>query len=491
MALQDVLSQIGPEHNDLIAAELGRRSLLNFIPQYWPMLEPQRRLLLGWPIEAMADHLTAISNGQITRLIMNVPPGTMKSLMTRVFWPTWEWTQNPSLRFIGASYAHHLAVRDNRRSRIIVNSELYQRRYPHVRLSDDQATKDNFANTETGWMFATSSQGLATGERGDRFIIDDPHNITDVESPAVREKTLQWFAEVVPSRLNDNKSAIIVIMQRSHENDVTGYALSRELGYEHLMIPMHYDPERAKKTSIGWKDPRKKRGDLMWPERFSVRQVEELHKSLGPYASAAQLQQLPVPREGGLFTPDNLVTITRLPQDKIDWVRAWDLAASEGRGAWTVGALLGRYRRSKRYVIADIVRGRFSSGEVREKILATAAFDGPKIPIVIPQDPGQAGKAQAASIIADLSGFNARSELQSGSKETRAEPLAAQIEAGNVDMLKAGWNGKFVEEMRGFPRGTNKDQVDAASSAFNFLNSRKKVIIPNIQVFAGTNGWRI
>jgi len=476
----------------MIDAELGKRSLLNFIPQYWHLLEPAREFVTGWPIEAMADHLTAVTDGHIKRLIMNVPPGTMKSLMTRVFWPTWEWSNKPSTRFIGASYAHHLAVRDNRRSRIVVTSQQYRERYPHVQLSLDQATKDNFANTETGWMFATSSQGLATGERGDRFIIDDPHNITDVESAPVREKTLQWFAEVVPSRLNDKNSAIIVIMQRSHESDVTGYAMAKELGYEHLMIPMHYDPDRRCKTSIGWKDPRRRKGELMWPARFSADQVEELHKSLGPYASAAQLQQIPVPREGGLFTPDNLIKITRLPtREKIDWVRAWDLAASEGRGAYTVGALIGRYRTSKRFVVMDVVRGRFSPGEVRDKILATAAYDGVKLPIVLPQDPGQAGKSQVASIIADLAGFKVKAELQSGSKETRAEPLASQIEAGNVDLMKADWNDKFVEELRGFPRGNYKDQVDAASSGFNFLNKQKRVSIPNIEIFSGTNTWRI
>ena len=499
--------------------ELFQRSLRDAIPYMWPVLEPARPYISGWPIDAICDHLEAVTRGQITRLIMNVPPGSMKSLSTRVFWPSWEWAQEaerdkdgeiirPCLgmgaatRYIGASYAEHLAVRDNRRSRSVVTSRNYQAMFPHVKLSDDQKAKVNFANTRTGWMFATSTTGLGTGERGDRFIIDDPHNISNVESSDVREKTLQWFAEVVPSRLNDmDRSAIIVIMQRTHADDVTGYAMEKELGYEHLMIPMHFDPARiysfaAKKagmsdeaierateelsseemlefyaehnpSSIGWSDPRTADGELMWEDRFSEEAVDRLERTLGPYAAASQLEQTPVPREGGMFETSRIKKVNEIPPGEYVWVRAWDLAASEGKGAWTSGVLIGINKRTNRVIIADVKRDRLSGAGVRKLIKDTAEDDGKSIPVMIPKDPGQAGKAQVESMIAEMQGFTIKAEPQTGSKETRAEPLSAQVENGSVDVLDAFWTATLLSEYKFFPRGKYKDQVDASASAYN------------------------
>jgi len=231
------------------------------------VLEPGRRLVTGWPIEAIAEHLEAVTRGEIQKLLITVPPGSMKSLLTRAFWPTWSWISNPSLRYIGASYAEALAARDNRRAKMIVESDRYRRLFPQVQLSSDQAQKVNFANTETGSMMATSVKGRATGERGDVFVIDDPHNVLEAESEAIRGETLQWFREVVPSRVNDlDRSAFVCIMQRVHHEDVAAAAI--EQGYEHLLIPMHYDALRSRTTSIGWTDPRREEGELIDRKSF-------------------------------------------------------------------------------------------------------------------------------------------------------------------------------------------------------------------------------
>src|SRR5262249_34997198 len=157
----------------------------------------------------------------ITRLLINIPPGAMKSLTTNVFWPAWEWGPRDlaHMRYIGASYSHDLTIRDNLRCRRLIESYVYQRLWGgRFRLNDDQNAKVRFANDRTGFKLATSVGGLGTGERGDRFIIDDPHNLVDGESEAKRDSTLAWFSEVVPTRLNDpESSAIVIIMQRVHE----------------------------------------------------------------------------------------------------------------------------------------------------------------------------------------------------------------------------------------------------------------------------------
>lgn len=468
------LPKITTADRDLIEAELCRRSLLYFTAKFWSVLEPGRQFVTGWPVDAIAEHLTAVTQGQIRKLLITVPPGSMKSLLTRAFWPTWSWVAQPSLRYIGASYAEALAARDNRRAKMIVESPLYQRLFPHVRLADDQAQKVNFANTQTGSMMATSVRGRATGERGDVFVIDDPHNILEAESEAIRGETLQWFREVVPSRVNDlDRSSFVTIMQRVHHEDVAAAAL--EQGYEHLLVPMHYDPTRARTTSIGWQDPRSTAGELMWPARFSANAVAELETTLGQYAASAQLEQRPTPREGGLFKADRIKIIDAVPTDEqIIWCRAWDLAATDGGGAYTAGVLVGWRVEARRVIIAGVRRERVGPEGVRLLITETAEIDGDDIPISLPQDPGQAGKAQARDFVVRLAGYRVRIEPQSGSKETRAEPLAAQVEAGNVDIVTGLWNRDFIEELRHFPRGVYKDQVDAASSGFNAVAPKRQ-----------------
>lgn len=286
--------------------EKCKDSLIEFTRRAWHILEPQsRKFVEGWAIWAMAEHLQAVTDGDISKLLINVPPGFMKSLLCKVFWPAWMWgpCNRPDMRFISASYAEHLSTRDARKMRMVLQSEWYQRLWPHVKLSSDQAQKTNFHNTHMGFMLGTSVSGVGTGERGDIFIIDDPNSIKEAESETVRNETNRWFGEVVPTRVNDpEKSAFVVIQQRVHENDVTGYILENNLEYEHLCLPMEYEVGRKCRTSIEFYDPREHEGELLWPERFPKRIVEELKKSIGSsYAIAAQFQQSPTPKGGGII----------------------------------------------------------------------------------------------------------------------------------------------------------------------------------------------
>lgn len=460
----------------LIDAELARQDFRHFVKSTWSILEPTRELKWGWPVDAISDHLTATESGDIKRLLINVPPGTMKSLLTRVFFPTWVWARDPTQRFIGAAYAQTLAERDNLRAKTLITDPWYQKRF-NIQLNDDQQSKNNFLNKDTGFMMTTSIGGIGTGIRGDYFLIDDPHNVLKADSPKSRAEALYWFRETVPSRLNDmDENVIIVIMQRVHEEDISGAAL--ELGYEHLMIPMHYDPTRIIHTSIGWTDPRKVDGELMWEERFSAKAVDSLETALGPYASASQLEQSPVPREGGMMEVDRIETEDNLPRGRYIFCRGWDLAGSEGKGAFTVGVLLAYNLDDDRIFVVDVKRDQLSSKKMRSLMTKTAEQDENRhgdVYIIYPKDPGQAGKDQASSIATEtLMGYTARAEPQSGSKEVRADSFASQVEAGNVFMVAAAWNKPYIDELRFFPKGKYMDQVDATASAFNELMRRKK-----------------
>jgi predicted phage terminase large subunit-like protein len=468
------LSQVNPAR---MLAELDRadseNSLLEFIKLSWSILEPGRVFVPGWHIQAVCDHLEAVTSGQITRLLINVPPGCMKSLSTEVFWPAWEWgpKNKPDTRYVSASYSNDLTVRDNRRARNLIKSEWYQNIWgDDFRLVGDQNAKMRFDTNYAGFKIATSVGGLGTGERGDRFIIDDPHNIKDGESDAKRTAALLWFTETVPTRMNDpEKSAIVIIMQRVHDLDISGHILEKELGYEHLMIPMEFEPDRKCFTCIGFEDPRTKDGELMWPERMTPKVIERDKKVMGAYAVASQFQQRPAPRGGGMFQREWFEIVDEVPAER-KIVRAWDLAATEDvlTAAYTAGVKMSRCSEGYFY-IEDAVRIQGSPRKVERLLRNTASQDGYGVPISGPQDPGQAGKSQAKYLVRQLAGFDVKFTPETGDKATRAKPFAAQAEAGNVFLVRGLWNDDYLDELCMFPFGRFKDQVDASSRAFSEL----------------------
>lgn len=448
-------------------------SLAGFIRRAWHVIEPGQPYVHGWHIDAVAEHLEAITDGRINRLLINIPPGTMKSLATSVFWPAWEWgpRNRPSTRYVAASHSQKLSIRDNLRTRRLVASGWYQDLWgDRVVLTKDQNVKEKFENEATGIREAVAA-GSITGARGDRVIIDDPLSVEDAGSEVIREAVIEWFQEAVPTRLNNpDRSAIVVIMQRLHERDVSGIILAKELGYEHLMLPMEFEIERRCVTSIGFTDPRTDDGDLLFPARFSREVVERDKRVMGSYATAGQFQQRPAPREGGLFKrgwfSDKLIGAAPLGTR---WVRHWDLAATASKtAAQTAGVKLGRAP-DGRFIVGHVVTTREEGPGVRKLIKAMADTDGQAVEISLPQDPGQAGKVQAADMIAMLSGFVARAQPETGDKVTRAEPFSAQCEAGNVYLVRGDWNETYLDELCAFPTGTFKDQVDASSGAFGRL----------------------
>jgi predicted phage terminase large subunit-like protein len=451
-----------------IEREYSRRSLANFAKEAWHVLEPATPLKWGWALDAMCEHLEAVSNGDILSLLMNVPPGTMKSLMTGVIFPAWEWgpRAKPDLRYLGTSHKQDLAVRDNLKCRRLIQSKWFQDRWS-VQLTSDQNAKTKFENDSTGFREAMAFTSM-TGSRGDRVILDDPLSVDDANSDAALRAAEITFTEALPTRLNNENSAKIVIMQRLNERDTSGLILAKNLDYVHLCLPMEFESDRRCTTSIGFTDPRTEDGELLFPERFGAKQVADLKATMGSYAVAGQLQQRPAPREGGLFKRSWFRPVHAIPA-KTTFVRGWDLAASTTQtSAFTAGVKVGRYP-DGRFVIADSARDQLSPHGVRTLIKNTATGDGIETRISIPQDPGQAGKAQAQGMTLDLAGFDVHTSPETGDKVTRASPLAAQAEAGNVDILVGEWNEAFLDEAGNFPNGKFLDQIDAASRAFNEL----------------------
>jgi predicted phage terminase large subunit-like protein len=449
-----------------IEREICSRSLADFAKAAWHSLEPATPIKWGWALDAMCERLEAVSSGDVKRLLLNVPPGTMKSLLTGVIFPAWEWGPRgkPWLRYMGTAHKEELAVRDSMKCRRLIQSQWYQDRWP-IALTSDMNAKTKFENDKTGFREAMAFTSI-TGSRGDRVILDDPISAFDANSDTKLMNAEIIFTESLPSRVNNDQSAIIVIMQRLNERDTSGIILERELGYQHLCLPMRFEADRKSVFDLRTVD-----GELLFPERFSEDTVAELERTLGSYASAGQLQQRPAPRGGGMFKRDWFNIVDAAPAD-CKWVRGWDLAATaSANAAYTAGVLVGRAG-DGRFYIANSTRIQGSSADVERLIVNTASQDGKMVRGSIPQDPGQAGKSQAIYLIRQLAGYSYRASPESGDKETRAYPLAAQAEAGNVLLLRGPWNKDFIDEATTFPNGKFKDQIDAASRALSELVSK-------------------
>ncbi|HIQ17225.1 MAG TPA: terminase [Novosphingobium capsulatum] len=406
---------------------------------------------------AICRKLTDVFEGRTTRLIINIPPRYSKTELAVVMWIAWCLGKAADAEFIHASYSGLLAANNSAGVLRIVESAEYQAIFPGTRL--DSTARSHWKTDAGGVMYSTGAGGTLTGfgagkERegfGGAIVIDDPHKADEARSDVMRQSVIDWYQHTLQSRVNSRRTPIILIMQRLHEEDLAGWLLGGGTGeeWEHLCLAA-ITPE----------------GNALWPEKHTITELRRMERAL-PYVFAGQYMQAPSPAEGGLFKPDFIRIVDAVPAQRITWVRGWDLAATTN-GDFTAGGLLGQME-DGRLIIGDMVRDRLGADERDAMILNTAHRDSAMVKISLPQDPGQAGKTLATHHGRLLAGFNFKTSPDSGSKETRAEPFAAQVNVGNVLMLRGSWNSQLVEEMRMFPNGRHDDQVDALSRAFGEL----------------------
>ena len=351
-----------------------------------------------------------------------------------------------------------LAANNSVGIRGLIKNDAYRDVFPETRLASD--AQHHWKTTAGGVMYATGAGGTITGfgagkDRagfGGAIVIDDPLKADEARSDVIRNGVIDWFQNTLESRKNSPHTPIILIMQRLHEKDLAGWLLDGGNGeeWEHVCLPAINED-----------------GTALWPEKHSIEVLRRMEQA-APYVFAGQYRQSPSAPEGNIFRPGMMDVVNAIPAST-RFVRGWDFAATLDGGDWTVGGKLGLMP-DGRWIIADIERLQGGPHEVRATVKNTAARDGQPTRIRIPQDPGQAGKAQAVNFVSMLAGYNVTALPVTGDKITRAEPFASQVNVGNVVMLKADWNDKLIEEMRMFPNGTHDDQVDALSDAFAELN---------------------
>lgn len=478
----------------------AEKRLVDYARLVWPIIEPGQPLVVTKPFEAICEHLEAVSKGQIRNLLINVPPGFTKSTLVGVLWPSWEWgpRDRADLRYISWSYAAHLTKRDNERCRDLIQHPLYQALWgSRFQLKRDANQKINYKTDRQGFRFASSIGGVGTGERADRLLIDDPHDVAGSESEAELRSTLNWFTGTLTSRVrNPNRSvemvdgmrvepsATVVIMQRLALTDISGLIVDNDLDFEHLLIEMEYEgadhPRRKmptwKGSSIGWQDWRTQPGELADPKRYPVDVVEEHKRKMllkqGNNAVAAQFRQWPFEGTGSYFKREwfKFCDAHEVPSGQRDDVMGWDWGASAATTADKTACVRMRWGKDGKIYVMGAAAIRGTPGDVDKFVQAQANAAGRTVIQSIPQDPGAAGKHHVTYVVRELlQGFRAKSSPESGSKEKRAEPLSAQAQHGNVVLVRGAWNEDFIRELCEFPVGPHDDFVDAATRAYESL----------------------
>ena len=449
-----------------------KRSLREFTKNSWEAIEPGREFQDNWHIDAISDHLQAVVEGDIKRLIINVPPRHMKSISVAVALPAWAWTIQPSKQFLYASYASSLSIRDSVKCRRLIDSRWYQNHFGETfKLTGDQNQKQRFENDKTGYRIATSVGGALTGDGGDIVVIDDPHNSIEADSSAVREGVLEWWDQAMQTRLNNPKTgAFIIIMQRLHEQDLTGHILANELGdeWDHLMLPARYEigHPTPMRSTLNFTDPRTKEGELLWPNRIDEKTLKTLERSLGSYAAAGQLQQRPMPKGGGILKAEWWVPWEHAELPDIEYVlQSWDTAFStkekssySARTTWGVFKMNGQINA----IVLEMWYDRVSYPELRK--LAQEAYNDWEPDAVLIEK-----KASGQSLLQDLrmAGVPVLEYMPDRDKQARAHASSALLEDGRIFFPKDKmWAKNLIDICAAFPATDNDDIVDTCTQAW-------------------------
>jgi predicted phage terminase large subunit-like protein len=474
---------------------LNNHSLYEFIQYFWNVINYDK-FSPNWHIDFLCDELEQVAQGVADRqprkhdLVVNIPPGTSKSMTISIFFPAWCWTKWPWMRFVTASYSSQLSLEAADKCRNLIQSQEFQEIYPDIGIKEDQNTKSNFKIVKRvaglnprrgkgeivgGGRFTTSVGGTIMGFHGDINIVDDPLNPKQAASDTLLDIANQWMELTLPSRkVNKEITVTILVMQRLHQDDPAGHLLAKQKeNIRHICLPGEIRNYRKQLNPPELAD--KYIDDLLDPKRLSWKALADMEADLGQYGYAGQIGQDPTPPGGGMFKIDRINIVNEMPKANqiIKTVRAWDKAGTADGGAYTVGVKMSQLVGNK-WFVEDVKRGRWASEERERIIKQVAELDGVDVEIWIEQEPGSSGKDGADGTIRNLAGFVCRADRPTGDKITRADPFSVQVNNGGLYVMNNPlWTKDYLEELRFFPFSTYKDQTDASSLAFKWLVSKK------------------
>lgn len=419
-----------------------------------------------------------VAAGLSPRLMLFMPPRHGKSFICSERFPTWHLGRHPDHQIIATSYGSSLAETFSKRALGLFETDFYKETFPGVELTKSSVShwfvqkykiRDGQkvpVGNEGGYRPAGVGGGIG-GLGANLLIVDDPiKDQKDADSETMRENVWDWYTSTAYSRLMPG-GGVIVITTRWHWDDLAGRLLSEAKKGEGDQWEVVSYPAIATK-----KEPFREIGEALHPERYPIDRLLAI-KKVQQFKFEALYQQTPTQREGTIFKVERIQVIDHCPAKRMRTCRYWDKAGTEGGGAYTAGVKMSVLENGS-VLIEHAVRGQWSAFNREKTLKDIATTDGRGVIILVEQEPGSGGKESAESTVKNLVGWVVRLDRPSGDKAARADPLSSQIEAGNVYMLRGDWNHDYKEEMRHFPKGKYKDQVDASSGAFNYLTAGRK-----------------
>jgi len=462
-----------------LQAAICRESFYEFVKEFWDTLHEEPPVW-NWHIDYICKRVQKMaervfrSETKKFDLIINIPPGTTKSTLLSIMLTAWVWTRMPEAKIINATHTEVLGLDFARKCRGIIESDKYRRYFPKIKLREDQSKMGYFGNADGGWRLSVTIGGKSPlGFHGHFLIVDDPINPSKVFSESELKRANEFLTNTLFFRkVSKRVTVTILVMQRLHQNDPAGNWLERAKQSEGLIkvklicLPAEetdkVHPRRLKKYY---------RQGMLDADRLDRKVLSEA-KSQGMYSYSGQFLQDPVPPGGLLFDIDKIVAkdLPEFQQLRFfkKFVRSWDKAGTVNDGAYTVGVKMGLDPQGNVWIM-DVVRGQWGVSQREMTIKTTAQLDGKEVKIVIEQEGGSGGKESAEATVRNLLGFTVTLDKPTGDKEKRADPFATAVNNGLVYMVRANWNDSYLDELRYFPRGTYKDQVDASTMAFAIL----------------------
>ena len=447
-----------------------------FLRRVMGTVNPGASYCHNWHIDAISEYLAACATGEITRLIINLPPRMLKSTLVSVAWPAWLLGHQPSMRMMVASYAQSLSIKHSTDCRLVVESPWYQRVFPEMRLSRDQNEKEKFATTARGYRLAVSVGGSAIGEGGNILVVDDPINPLQVGHRLQRDRVNQWFDHTFVSRLDDKKrGAIVVVMQRLHAQDLSGYLLEKG-GWEQLSLPAI--ATETTWVQIGAVSYARAEGEALHSKRESLVMLERTKRELGSANFNAQYQQAPVTTVGALIKPHwfpRFKASTLAGEGK--YVQSWDTAVKAGM-AHDASACATFLMVDGMHHLVDMLTVRLEYPDLKRLMVSHASRFNPETVLI--ED-----KASGQSLLQDLrreTDLALCAIMPSEDKLTRMTRVTPLMEAGKLALpVNAPWLAAFEAEFFAFPDGGHDDQSDAVSQYLNWVRCRQAAAQPSLR----------
>lgn len=452
----------GTIHRARLLDAACRTDFVTFIGMCFHLLTPGSSFLPNWHIYALAYHLEQVRLGKIKRLIINMPPRSLKSIMSSVAFPAFVLGHDPTKHLIAASYGSDLAIKHANDFRAIMNAPSYQRLFPAARISRTKNTEYELTTTRNGFRLATSIDGTLTGRGGDIIIVDDPLKPTEALSDSRRERVNDWFSNTLVSRLDDKQNgAIVIVMQRLHVADLAGTLLRASDEWTLLNLPAIAEQEEA--VQIGADKFHIRRvGEVLHAERESKSVLDWIRSQSGPDIFAAQYQQAPILPGGNMIKRDWVRRYDQLPAPESSFyvIQSWDTASKAGgQNDLSVGTTWLVHE--NKYYLMDVLRGRFDYPTLKARAISHAGVHKPDKILI--EDAGVGTALVPELKNAGLSAIGVKPEHD---KQTRMSVQSGKFESGQIFFPnRAPWLADLEAELFAFPNARHDDQVDSISQA--------------------------